>query len=121
MSDHCLNGKRARIFWLERNAELISMNEKPMFVEIERTRHGRRTVYFRVGKGPRIRLPDDMTSPEFAAAYKHSLLGTEKNAGTSPAPHRNPVPAPSRNINRHRHIPTRLAKGGAVERNAIWQ
>ena len=33
------------------------------------TRHGRRLCYFRRGKGPRVRLPDDPGSPEFEKAY----------------------------------------------------
>lgn len=39
------------------------------FVHMETTRHGKLAVYFRRGKGPRIRLPDDTKSPEFRTAY----------------------------------------------------
>lgn len=41
----------------------------------ERTNRGRWVWYFRVDKGPRIRLPDDYGSPEFIAAYHAALAG----------------------------------------------
>lgn len=47
----------------------------PPYVTRERSRHGRVMLYFRRGKGPRIRLPDDMQSPEFAEAYDAALSG----------------------------------------------
>lgn len=41
----------------------------------EKTRHGRMVWYFRVGKGPRIRLAGDHGTPEFSAAYQAALTG----------------------------------------------
>lgn len=35
----------------------------------ERSRHGKQVVYFRRGKGPRVRLPDATSSEEFLYAY----------------------------------------------------
>lgn len=48
----------------------------PPFVSRERTRHGKIKFYFRRGKGPRTRLPDDTQSSEFTAAYEHALTDT---------------------------------------------
>lgn len=44
----------------------------PIFtnVHVERTRHGRSATYYRRGKGERLRLPDEIGSPEFVRAYK---------------------------------------------------
>jgi enterobacteria phage integrase len=36
---------------------------------------GHTYLSFRIGKGPRIRLPDDPTSPEFRAAYAAAMAG----------------------------------------------
>jgi integrase len=47
---------------------------RPQFVEKFRTRHGAIIYYFRVGKGPRVRLPDDPGSDEFNRAYKEALM-----------------------------------------------
>lgn len=47
----------------------------PPFTERWRDRHGRLRVYFRKGHGPRIPLPDDPGSPEFAKAYSDALSG----------------------------------------------
>lgn len=41
----------------------------------ERTNRGRWVWYFRIGKGARIRLPDDYGSPGFVAAYHAALAG----------------------------------------------
>jgi integrase len=41
----------------------------------ERSNRGRWVWYFRVGKGPRIRLPDEYGSTEFIAAYHAALAG----------------------------------------------
>lgn len=41
----------------------------------ERTNRGRWVWYFRVGKGARIRLPDEYGSPAFIAAYHAALAG----------------------------------------------
>lgn len=46
------------------------------FVHIEINRHGNRVVYFRRGKGERIRLPDDVNSTEFEASYQAALNDT---------------------------------------------
>jgi integrase len=47
----------------------------PMFVLQERSRHGRAMFFFRKGKGPRTRLPDNFPSREFTAAYTAALTG----------------------------------------------
>ncbi len=47
----------------------------PPYVYRERTRHGRWVLYFRRGKGKRIRLPQNPSSPEFEAAYHAALTG----------------------------------------------
>lgn len=52
----------------------------PEYVHRERTRHGRFVFYFRRGKGPRVRLPDSPTSPEFKAAYRAALIGAAPQA-----------------------------------------
>jgi integrase len=57
----------------------------PPFVLRERTRHGRVKFYYRRGKGSRIRLPDDLTSAEFANAYQAALMG-EQAAPAKAAP-----------------------------------
>lgn len=49
--------------------------KNPKHVEVSITRHGRRVVYFRKGRGPRVRLPDDMESTRFAIAYEAALNG----------------------------------------------
>lgn len=46
----------------------------PPHVTREKNRHGKRVCYFRVGKGPRTRLPDYGT-PEFDEAYQAALRG----------------------------------------------
>jgi len=46
----------------------------PPNVTREKNRHGKVVFYYRVGKGPRIRLPDFGT-PEFDGAYKAALAG----------------------------------------------
>ena len=47
---------------------------RPQFVEKFRTRHAAIIYYFRVGKGARVRLPDDPFSDEFKRAYKEALM-----------------------------------------------
>ncbi len=47
----------------------------PPFVECWRDRHKKLRVYFRKGKGPRIALPDNISSDEFIAAYQAALAG----------------------------------------------
>ena len=58
----------------------------PPYVYRERTRHGRRVLYFRRGKGRRIRLPDDTESPEFQAAYQAALTGNPPPSKTTRTP-----------------------------------
>jgi integrase len=48
----------------------------PPFVERWRDRHGKIRVYFRKGRGARIRLPGPIGSQEFVAAYQAALAGT---------------------------------------------
>ena len=47
----------------------------PPCVYREKTRHGRWVLYFRRGKGRRVRLPDDPTAVEFHDAYQAALTG----------------------------------------------
>lgn len=47
----------------------------PLHVVREKTRHKTVVYYFREGKGPRTRLPDDLASAEFKAAYQALLAG----------------------------------------------
>jgi integrase len=56
----------------------------PPYVVKERSRHGRVMFFFRRGKGPRVRLPDDTQSQAFKDAYEAALTGkaarTERKA-----------------------------------------
>lgn len=45
----------------------------PEHVERFKTRHGIMIYYFRVGKGARVRLPDDPQSPAFKRKYQEAL------------------------------------------------
>lgn len=54
----------------------------PLYVLVERSRHGKVMFYFRRGKGPRTRLPDKYPSKAFSAAYERALAG----AGNIAAP-----------------------------------
>jgi integrase len=47
----------------------------PLHVTKERTRYGKVKFYFRLFKGPRIRLPDDPDSDEFKEAYRIVFSG----------------------------------------------
>ena len=47
----------------------------PVHVVREVTRHKTVKFYFRKGKGPRIRLPDDLNSEEFKQAYAAAFAG----------------------------------------------
>ena len=49
-------------------------NRLPPHVELNRVGN-RKYYYFRVGKGARIRLPDDIHSAEFRAAYAAAMAG----------------------------------------------
>ena len=46
---------------------------RPPHLHPERTRHGKRVWYVRVGKGPRIRLRTDYGTPEFDEEYRAAL------------------------------------------------
>lgn len=55
---------------------MVDMPRKlPLFVQRDRSRHGRVRFYFRRDKGRRIRLPDDLQSQEFKDAYDACLRG----------------------------------------------
>jgi len=43
------------------------------YTETFLSRHGRRMWFFRVGKGPRVRLPDEYGSLQFVKAYREAL------------------------------------------------
>src|SRR5262245_38659875 len=59
----------------------------PLFVNRERSRHGRVMFFFRRGKGGRVRLPDAYPSPEFDAAYQSALTGLRpRNARATETP-----------------------------------
>jgi integrase len=47
--------------------------KRPLYVETFCSRHGKRMWFFRVGKGQRIRLPDEYGSPQFQKAYRDAL------------------------------------------------
>lgn len=49
------------------------------FVQVYTTRHGKSVTYYRRGNGPRFRLPDDMSSPEFQLAYEAAASSREYN------------------------------------------
>ena len=48
---------------------------RPPFLHREITRHGAVTWYFRLGKGPRIRIRGEFGSAEFLAAYRAAWTG----------------------------------------------
>jgi integrase len=47
--------------------------KRPLYIETYTSRHGRRMWFFRIGKKPRVRLPDEYGSPAFQAAYRAAL------------------------------------------------
>ena len=53
----------------------VMRNRLPPYVYRERSRHGRWVLYFRRGKGRRVRLPDNPTTEEFETAYRAALAG----------------------------------------------
>ncbi len=60
----------------------------PLHVVRERSRHGTVMLFFRIGKGKRIRLPNAYPSPEFDEAYKAALTGapaSKKSRAASPS------------------------------------
>lgn len=52
---------------------MIPVMARDQHLEKFRTRHGTVIWYFRVGKGPRTRLPDDPSSEQFQREYKAAL------------------------------------------------
>lgn len=52
----------------------------PLYVLVERSRHGRVMFYFRRGKGARIRLPDKYPSRAFSKAYEAAMAGAEHSS-----------------------------------------
>lgn len=48
----------------------------PLNVIREKTRHGTWVYYYRVGKGPRVRLRGGLDSEEFKAAHRAAIVGT---------------------------------------------
>lgn len=44
-------------------------------ISTETTRHGKTVYYFRIGSGPRVRLPDEYGTPAFWSAYAAALAG----------------------------------------------
>lgn len=58
--------------------------KRPLYVQTYLSRHGKRMWFFRAGRQPRVRLPDEYGSPEFMAAYREALaahLAGEKKPG----------------------------------------
>lgn len=51
------------------------MKPRKKYIQIERTRHGKYTYYFRISGGARRRLPDDYGSPSFWEAYEAFRAG----------------------------------------------
>lgn len=66
------------------NSDALMRTRLPANVTRERNRHGTPVYYYRVGKGPRIRLPD-YGSPEFEDAYQAARTGqkVQRIAGTT--------------------------------------
>lgn len=56
--------------------------KRPLYIETFVSRHGKRMWFFRVGKGPRVRLPDEYGSEAFQMAYKSALLASQTPSGT---------------------------------------
>ncbi len=54
--------------------------EKPRLkhLSFETTRHGKKVVYFKKGKGHRVRMPDDVESTLFHETYRSLLSGNYK-------------------------------------------
>src|SRR3954454_1811644 len=67
--------------------DLGRLMPRKMLPNVERNLVGRKNYYyFRIGKGPRIRLPDDPTSVEFSAAYLAAMDGDRPPAIKRDAP-----------------------------------
>lgn len=105
------------------------------YVVKQTTQHGRTVYYFRMGKGPRIRLPDDPESEEFERAY---LIA--RNGERPPAPAKRAANtslewlvgqymksgqwlrlAPATQRARHNIFKQSLAKSGSVDFKSINQ
>jgi integrase len=56
--------------------------KRPPYIETFVSRHGKRMWFFRVGKGPRVRLPDEYGSEAFQVAYRSALLASQATSGT---------------------------------------
>lgn len=54
---------------------------RPPHLHFERSRHGQMRWYVRIGKGPRIRIRAQYSTPEFEAAYQAALRGEIAPAG----------------------------------------
>lgn len=50
---------------------------RPPHLRLEKTRHGSRVWYLRLGDGPRIRIRGEYGTPEFDAAYQAALRGEQ--------------------------------------------
>ena len=90
----------------------------PPYVYRERTRHGRWVYYYRRGKGRRVRLPEDPTTPEFDEAYRAALTGAV------PDPRNEQAAAQSLRwlVERYRESAAwrQLSSGTRVQREAIF-
>jgi integrase len=53
---------------------------RPPHLHPQVTRHGKRVWYFRIGKGPRIRIKAAFGTPEFDAEYQAALAGNARPA-----------------------------------------
>jgi integrase len=73
----------------------------PLNVFLEPSRHGTARLYYRVGKGPRTRMPDDPNSAEFKARYKALHSSTQ------------PVPEPARQAKSLRWLIERYKESAA--------
>jgi hypothetical protein len=45
----------------------------PKHISVETTRHGKKVLYFRRGQGSRVRMPNDINSPDFIQLYEQLL------------------------------------------------
>lgn len=68
---------------------MIAAMPKARYPHLERykTRHEKFKWYFRLGKGPRIRLPDDYGSKAFVKAYGEALANATKQQQQKPLGH----------------------------------
>jgi len=59
---------------------------RPPYLLRERNRYGTTVWYFRIGRGPRVRIRGEYGSPEFTAAYRAAMAGETPQRGPSAAP-----------------------------------